>query len=271
MERKVNYTVVGGFVLAFILAINVFVIWISTATIGSNVPYNIYFAGSVTGLQEGSSVRYRGVPVGTVKEIKINPENVEQVRVTIHVDTDTPVKEDAYASIESMGLTGITYIQINGGSQSAKPLQYDGRHNPIIPSRASRLEEVVSSVPDVLRQASTLIQDVRAVFSEDTRKSFQNILQNIELLTGAFVDKDNKSGAGHTIQDAAHQLKMSLKSLQSVADEIDALLEDNHTNVSRFLSKAYETFDTFDRIGRSLENSPSRFLTNDPQQGVRLP
>jgi phospholipid/cholesterol/gamma-HCH transport system substrate-binding protein len=273
MENKANYTLVGAFVLIFILFINIFVLWISRGGLHSNfTPYDIYFSGSVTGLEIGSSVRYRGIPVGKVKNIEINPENLEQIHVTTHINKDVPIKEDAYASLESIGITGIAYIQINGGSQSAPILQDDGTNNAVILSRASRFEEVVDTVPALLRQSSALIQDIRSLLSEENRASLQKTLENISLLTASLVPSDkNAASIADTLRDTALQLKHSLKSLEHVAVNISNVLESNGGNLSRFLNKSYETLETLDRIGRALEESPTRFLANDSHQGVRVP
>ena len=99
--------------------------------------YDIYFDGTVTGLKTGNPVRYRGIPVGIVTQMEINPDNVEQVRVTVEVNSDTPIKEDASASLEFQGLTGVAFVQLTGGTNDAPPLRSKpGEKYPVIPSTA---------------------------------------------------------------------------------------------------------------------------------------
>lgn len=273
MENKANYTIVGAFVLGSILAINVFILWLSHSGLHTDfVTYEIDFSGSVTGLEVGSAVRYRGIPVGKVKNIEINPEDLEQIRVTANIKKDIPIKEDAYASLESIGITGIAYVQINGGSKSSPTIQNDGTKTPMITSRASRLEEVVDTVPALLHQASALIQDIRAILSEENRASVQKTLENLSVLTSSLVPSDkNVASIADTLRDTASQLKKSFKSLEHVALTLSNVLESNDDNLSRFLNKGAETLETFDRIGRALEDSPTHFLLNDPHQGVYVP
>lgn len=273
MESKANYTLVGAFVLAFLIAIVTFSLWVShTSFHAKSATYEVYFSGSVTGLEIGSAVRYRGVRVGKVKEIRIDPKNIEQICVIISVDSDIPIKEDAFASMESMGLTGISYIQVNGGSHDKPTLHKIGNRYPVIQSRSSRLEEVVDSVPAVLRQASALIQDLRMLVSEENRQSFSTSLRNIESLTKSLIP--NKKGTetmGDLLKATISQLKESLKLLGDVSEGIHNLLETNTVSLTRFLNKGSETLDTFDRIGRSLEEGPMNFLSRDLKQGVRVP
>jgi len=74
-----------------------------------------YFTGDVTGLGVGSAVRYRGVPVGTVRDIRLDPTNVEQVQVLMDVSADAPIKEDTIAQLALQGITGVAFIQLTGG------------------------------------------------------------------------------------------------------------------------------------------------------------
>ena len=118
METRANHVLVGSFVLALVAAAVVAALWLSKIELDrTQVRFLIYFQGNVTGLNIGSAVRYRGVPVGNVIDIRIDPENVERVRVLIEVTDDTPVKRDTIASLGIQGITGIAFIQLSGGTQ----------------------------------------------------------------------------------------------------------------------------------------------------------
>src|SRR5579884_2029080 len=98
---------VGSVVLAAALALVAFVLWLARSEFNHTTDtYYTYFYGSVTGLQGGSAVRYRGVPVGSVGNIEIDPANIERVRVTLNLNPGTPVKTDSVASLEIAGITG---------------------------------------------------------------------------------------------------------------------------------------------------------------------
>ena len=61
----------------------------------------------MSGLQQGGQVLYRGIPIGQVDDIRIDPDNVETVLVMVDVDRETPIKADTVATLEFQGLTGI--------------------------------------------------------------------------------------------------------------------------------------------------------------------
>ena len=73
--------------------------------------YRVATKESVSGLNEKAPVKLRGVQIGEVRTITINPKNAEEVLVTIRVQDDAPIKEDTYAAIEAQGITGLSFIQ----------------------------------------------------------------------------------------------------------------------------------------------------------------
>jgi phospholipid/cholesterol/gamma-HCH transport system substrate-binding protein len=102
METRASYILVGSFVLGLIGAAFVFVIWLAGARFeAAPTRYLVYFEGSVTGLAVASPVRYRGVPVGSVTDIRIDPENIARIRVTAEISAETPIKTDTEAPSSS--------------------------------------------------------------------------------------------------------------------------------------------------------------------------
>ncbi len=144
MEIRASYLLVGAVVLVLIAGLAAFSVWLVKADIDRQVElYQIAFAGSVTGLQEGSQVSYRGVPVGRVTDIRIDPERVEWVLVTVEIDRGTPIRQDTMASLEMQGITGIAFVQLRGGTQTSPPLvAAEGQKIPQIESRRSTLERL---------------------------------------------------------------------------------------------------------------------------------
>ncbi len=134
METRANHLLVGSFVLLLIAGLVVFVVWLARFQFEAEFErYDILFEGRVTGLSVGSKVSLRGVPVGEVRDIGIDPDNVERVRVTIEVAAETPVREDTVASLEQQGITGVANILLSGGSQDSPPLvAAAGEPRPVI-------------------------------------------------------------------------------------------------------------------------------------------
>ena len=168
MEIRASYLLVGTVVLALVAGLAAFSVWLVNADIDRQVePYRIEFAGSVTGLQQGSQVRYRGVPIGRVTDIRIDPERVEWVLVEIEIDRGTPIKQDTVASLEMQGITGIAYVQLRGGTQGSAILEATGTESmPEIPSKRSALERLFESTPELLVRSLTLVDQATLLLSD---------------------------------------------------------------------------------------------------------
>ena len=149
MEPKVNYLVVGLFVAVLGATILAGILWLGkTDYRGAYERYEAYMRESVAGLSVDSTVKYRGVDVGRVREIALNPDNPEEVRLTLDISRGTPIKTDTIAVLETQGLTGLATINLTGGSREAPPLQaLEGQAYPVIktgPSLMFRLDDAIS-------------------------------------------------------------------------------------------------------------------------------
>lgn len=284
METQAHYRLVGTFVLMSFVSVILFIIWIGRGGLGrSYAEYDIFFKGSVSGLKLGSAVSYRGVPIGQVTDIAISPVEIEQIRVHVNIDRKVPIKTDMLAKVESQGLTGVSSIQLSGGSKDSPALIVQGdQPYPIIPSQSSLMEEVSDSLPAVLKRASSLVQDIREVFSEENKDSISKTLKNIEALTNYMAPGNDKNNSFIvSLQSTIKNLDAAVLEFAKMNKEFSVILNENRSGLkdfsanglgalTKFLNEGRETLSTIRRIGESLERSPSRFFYNDPKQGVNI-
>src|SRR3954470_3892392 len=120
METRAPFAVIGGFVLAAIVAIFGFVYWLNnTGGLGPRTSYHVQFEGSVPGLLVGAAVLFNGIRVGEVTNLGLAPDNPRRVNATISVAATTPVRADTRIGLEFQGLTGVRVIALEGGSSAA--------------------------------------------------------------------------------------------------------------------------------------------------------
>ena len=190
METRASYALVGGFVLLLLAGLAGFAIWLAKLDVDrSFTEYEVAFTGSVNGLQEGSVVRFRGVPVGRVAAIRIDPEDLTQILVGLELRPDTPVRQDTVATVEAQGITGIASIQLSGGTQALPPLVPDesGRP-PRLRAGRSALERVFDSTPEVLARIATVLERMDNLLSDENLDNINGIIDDIEVLSDRLAD-----------------------------------------------------------------------------------
>src|SRR3954465_10487959 len=113
METRSNHILVGSVVMALLVAVIVFIVWISNAGGKQDKRYDVFFHQAVDGLAKGSAVTFSGVPVGQVESISLQPQTPELVRVRITVNRETPVLVGTTATVKGVGFTGVSQIQLD--------------------------------------------------------------------------------------------------------------------------------------------------------------
>lgn len=191
METRAHHILIGIFMLGMLAGLLAFVLWAMKINIDTEFDYyDIYFTESVAGLTVGGDVTYNGVNVGEVTRIAIDPEDPSRVRVTIRVVHDTPIREDAQAVLEFQGLTGLSYVQISGGSAEAPPLKAKpGQENPVIASQPSQIQELFAGAPDLIRRAIILVDRLTKLVDEPNRQALSRTLANLETLSDRLAAK----------------------------------------------------------------------------------
>lgn len=184
METKARYILVGAFTLGAMAALLGFLLWLAQVEITrAYSQYDIVF-DSVSGLSQDSLVRYNGVDVGKVLSIDLDRQNPQFVRVRIEIRASTPVRQDTTAILSSQGVTGVSFVALDGGSPQSDPLvAIPPAPVPLIASKPSVVQELTDAAPDLLNEAIALIQDVREFTTPENREAIANILQNAEKVT----------------------------------------------------------------------------------------
>ena len=185
MDSKVNFTLVGAFLFSFILALIGFTFWLGKYGMESEKLdyYKVYLEESIAGLNVESSIKYKGLHVGVVKEIKINPNNSEQIEILLEVFGDIPIKKDTTAMLESQGITGLKYIDLVGGSKESELLIGDKNEIPIIQSKQSFFGSLGDSTKDITQNVNILLMKLNKLFSQNNIDKISDVISNTDLLT----------------------------------------------------------------------------------------
>lgn len=285
MEKKANYFIVGSFVMAAFAGILLFTLWIAGSDLDRKMSYyNIFFKGAVTGLLEGSTVNYNGVPVGTVKKIIIDPDNVEQVRVTVGIKSNIPIKEDSSAMLEMQGLTGYVVVQITGGTQDSPLLTVKpGQKYPVIMAKASNLQELFASFPEVLGKVNSLLDRLNDTVDKRNQKHLTSLLENMDQASknlNAMLPDIHQSVKG--FNETLHDLRKTALTINDVGQDMRAIISQNREGIATFTSQglyefessiveAKETLEALSSMIQRLETNPASFIIPHAQKGFSVP
>ena len=165
METDKHYFFEGLFIIIFTVAAAIVAVWLGSTGRRDDVTYRIRFPDSVSGLTAGDIVKYRGIDVGTVKSMDIDPDDSRLVLVDVRLRKDAPVKTDTRASLTMKGITGVVFIELNGGDPASKTLLEVTPPDriPEIPSEKSGLKAMLESLPKVVEKFSALEDQVKKV------------------------------------------------------------------------------------------------------------
>lgn len=251
METKVNYALVGAFVLILGAALIAGVLWIASGG-GLQKKYDPYLAlveESVAGLSLNAPVKYRGVDVGKVKSIELDPKNPEQVRLIFAIERGTPIKQDTVAVLKTQGLTGIAYVELDGGSIASPPLlAVAPEQYPVIrtkPSLSARLENVLTSV---LAKLDSTSDSVNKLLSAENMTALKSTLADLAILAHTVAAR--KDSIDNAIAGAERTFKNSAK----VSAELSPVLERISKSADALRKMGDETAKTSVSVGKTADS-----------------
>lgn len=256
METRANNLLVGSFVLLILVGTTVFFLWLAKFQFDVQFTrYDIHFPGSVSGLKVGSSVELNGILVGEVVDIRVDPDQVENVIVAIEVPAETPVREDTQASLQIAGLTGGVTILLAGGTQDAPPLApKPGEKRAVIASQASTLERFLEDAPELLQSLQLLVSRASALLSDDNQAAFAESLRNVSALTGALAARTDDI---ETLFTSAAQTMANLRdasdALKKTAGTINTTVARNEPEVASLIGDLRKSATTMTRVSNEIE------------------
>ena len=217
-----NYALVGAFVLALGALLVAGVLWLAAGG-AWQTKYDTYLAvedESVAGLNLDAPVKYNGVDVGKVQAIHLDRINPQRVNLLFSIERGTPIKEDTNAVLKTQGLTGIAYVELNGGTAASPSLQIQaGAQYPQIrtsPSLAARLENVLTNVLGKLDSTSN---NINAMLSAENQAALRSALSDMAIVARTVAARKDSINSGLT--DAATSLKNTAKA----SARMDAVME----------------------------------------------
>lgn len=192
METRANYIVIGAFMMVTLFGAFAFVYWLAaTAESRQNVFLKIIFPAPVTGLPVGGQVLFNGIKIGDVSALDFDKSNPKVVVATTRVKPDAPLRTDTVATLNFTGLTGVAYVDLNGGSLDAPLLlKPNSEIVPVIKAERSLFDDIVDGARDVLTRADSTMKTVD-VFLKENSPVVASTLKNVETFSAALASNSD--------------------------------------------------------------------------------
>jgi phospholipid/cholesterol/gamma-HCH transport system substrate-binding protein len=245
METRAHYVAVGAFVLAIIVLGFAAIVSLGRVEFAQDLNrYYVFFKGSVTGLSKGSLVQYNGITVGRVVDVRVDPDDLEKIQVTVEIDSNlVKIKTDARAFVETTLLSGVATIQIRGGTREAADLKPEAGHRyPVIAAGSSVFQRVTEAGPQLLDRLMVAVDNLNDLLNERNRKAISETLQNVQAITGAFVAPSKEVGE---LVDNANATLLKMTTMLGHIDE-------SYASKGGLKDEASQTLNDFDRLARNL-------------------
>lgn len=241
MESKVNYTLVGLFVLLLTAGAVAAVAWLTAATDRKRYDtYRVYVTESVTGLNLNAAVRYKGVTIGKVTYIDLDPDNPERVELRLQIEETAPIRAGTVAKLISQGITGLVNIELSGGNNTPplKPTSDDPL--PIITSGPS----LVTQLEDTFKDLS---QTLKILLSAENVMAFSQTLSNIEKITSAL------TGRSDALERNLANLETFTSTLATNAPLLETALKNAATTLETSAALSGQITPLVGQVGGSIE------------------
>ncbi|WP_348518508.1 MlaD family protein [Campylobacter sp. CCS1377] len=256
MENRANYFFVGFFVFGVFFAGIFFVMWMSGFSQKQEFEYyQIYTQESVAGLGIKAPVRFLGVEIGSVEEINIDTKEGIGVSILIKVKKGTPIKEDTYANLQFQGITGLKFIQLQGGSNEAPFLKTSDKNIATIKIKESFLSTFDRQSGKLFSLVETADNKTKVLLSDQNLKNLSIALENLASVSKT-LNKDTKVMTQKII-NASEDISKMAKAIEKTANyekfnqTLDSI-EKSANAINNLSQKISTKFDEYDEIKYDL-------------------
>jgi phospholipid/cholesterol/gamma-HCH transport system substrate-binding protein len=297
MESRAYALITGLFVLGIAGCIVVWAHWLAKTPI-ARTEYRVVSTGPVSGLNPEAQVRYRGMGVGRVKGIALDPKDPRRILVSIEVDDGIPVTKGTYAQLGMEGITGIAYVHLLDDYANMQPAAKAADGIAELPLKPAFFDTLSDSAEGAIRDARELMAGINGLLTAENRKRIAGTLASLERVSAnleaasarlpqtvaraeAWLSEDNRRLAAGTLE----KVNETAQALPQLTREMQLLVKDGRelaAQVGKLSAEAHgatgavreDALPRVNALAESVERSSQRVgrlalqLDRDPQSAI---
>ncbi|WP_372971788.1 MlaD family protein [Marinobacter sp.] len=250
MEPRAHHVLIGLFTLVFLASALMFALWLGkTSNDREYAWYEVVFDRGVSGLSEGSPVKYSGIEVGDVSELSLDPDDPRNVKALIRVYSDVPIKEDTRAGLALTNITGSMSIELKGGTPGSRTLEGNRSSPPTISADPSALGTLMQTSEQLFTKLDEVLTNANAMVSPENARNLTRSLENIETMSSALLEqRDELRRLVTSFDQLSGQTETTLETFRRFGATADSMLD----------NEGRQLFTTAQRAMDSLEASTAR-------------
>jgi phospholipid/cholesterol/gamma-HCH transport system substrate-binding protein len=270
MQYRKNEIRAGAFILISFIIMVVLLFSVSDlqGIFKKRNEYKVLFLSN-DGLEKNANVRISGIRIGRVSGMRVVPELGNKVELTLDVFEDAVIKEDVKASIKTLGLVGKKYVDISGGTSSARQLRPGavlyGEESLKMEDLTRMAMEVVDKLKGVAQNIEKIVQNVeRTVGDPALAKNIKGAVLNVnEITENVKVMTSSKDEVAQTLKNLPDLLKKvdaSVENLKEITEKTDKLVGENRKNVDATMDNVKEITNNLKEMTEDVKKHPWKLI-----------
>ena len=222
MENKSHALAAGTFVVLLLALVIALSVWLTRDTRDLQT-YELSSPDAVTGLQPQASVRYKGVNIGKVTAIALDPQKIGNVLIQVAIDTQAPITESTFGTLGFQGVTGLAFVQLDDEGQSTVLLPPSDGAPTRIPMRPGLLTKLTDQGEDLLAKLVTGTERVNTLLSDDNQKALRSTIDNLGQAAAGLqqLTASTNKALPQFLEDSRATLKVIQDTSERVGDSAD--------------------------------------------------
>ncbi|MDD5332913.1 MAG: MlaD family protein [Rhodoferax sp.] len=231
MENKSHALAAGTFLLLLLALLVALAVWLTRDTRQLRV-FELTSADPVTGLQPQASVRFKGVAVGKVTHIGLDPQAGGQVLIRIAIDEQAPITRSTFATLGFQGVTGLAFVQLDDSGESKVMIDYNQQPLPRIPLRPGLIAKLSDRGSSILLQLEETTRRVNLLLAPANQQSLLTALASLDQAAASI--KQLSAEASQLLPQLAQQASTTLNTVKDSSLRVGASADEARQSARAF-------------------------------------